>query len=85
MASVVSHEIRAMALFSELGRDAHVFDDDEVVRLLRAAVEREGSQRLFAKRYGLDRANLNAILNGKRRPIGPFAKILGFRRVYVAE
>jgi hypothetical protein len=28
---------------SDLGRDARIFEDSDVVRLLRAAVEREGS------------------------------------------
>jgi hypothetical protein len=32
-----------------------IFDNDEVIQLLRAAVEREGSQNAFAKRHGIDR------------------------------
>jgi hypothetical protein len=70
----------APALSSELGRTAVVFDDKDVVCLLKAAVERTGSQRLFAKRYGLDRANPNAVLNGKKRAIGSAAKVLGLRK-----
>jgi hypothetical protein len=85
MASSANSELHVIAFSSELGRDAHVFDDDDVVQLLRAAVEQVGSQRLFAKRYGLDRANVNAILHGKRRAIGPVAKALGLRKVYVAK
>jgi hypothetical protein len=84
MASAVNNELLALALSSELGRTAHVFDDEDVVCLLKAAVERTGSQRLFAKRYGLDRANLNAVLNGKKRAIGSAAKMLGLRKAYVA-
>ena len=34
--------------FAEIGRQAVIFDKDDVVRLLRAAVEREGSQTAFA-------------------------------------
>jgi hypothetical protein len=85
MASNAISELHALALSSELGRNAHVFEDDDVVHLMKNAVERTGSQRLFAKRYGLDRANLNAVLHGKRRAIGSAAKILGLRKVYVAE
>ena len=43
-----------------------VLNDDDVVHLLRVAVERQGSQTAFAKRYGVDRADLNSILNGRR-------------------
>jgi hypothetical protein len=50
----------------KLGSHALVFDQVEVVELLRAAVDREGSQSAFARRHGLDRVHLNMILNGKR-------------------
>jgi CHASE2 domain-containing sensor protein len=33
-----------VAFAGEIGRQAVIFDEDDVVRLLRAAVEREGSQ-----------------------------------------
>ena len=54
---------------SELGSQALIFNDDEVVELLRAAVEREGSQVAFAKRHGIDRVYLNMVLN-RKRPVG---------------
>ena len=53
---------------TDLGFHALVFDEDDVGRLLRAAVEREGGQGAFAKHHGVDRAYLNMILNG-RRPV----------------
>ena len=61
--------------------------DDDVVRLLRAAVEREGNQSAFAKRYGVQRTELNAILKGRKPVTAPFAKALGLRirKVYVAD
>jgi DNA-binding phage protein len=68
-----------------LGRHAIVFHDDEVVQLLRAAVEREGNQIAFARRHGLSRAHLNMILNGKRSVTEKVTKALGLRMVYVAE
>jgi DNA-binding transcriptional regulator YdaS (Cro superfamily) len=53
--------------------------------LLRAAIEREGSQIGFAKRYGVNRAYLNMVLSGKR-PVGSsVVKALGLRKVYVVE
>ena len=45
----------------------------------------EGSQTRFAKRYDIDRAYINMVLNGKRHVSGPLAKALGLRKVYVVE
>ena len=70
---------------SDLGRNAFVFDEDEVVHLLRTAVDREGSQIAFADHYGVDRANVSAVLNGRRRINGSLVKALGLRKVYVIE
>ena len=69
----------------KVGRPGFVFEDGDVVRLLKAAVEREGSQNGFAKRHGVERSFLNRILKGER-PVSPtIAKALGLRRVYSAE
>lgn len=76
---------RTIDLSNGLGRNALVFDEDDVVHLLRAAVEREGSQIAFADRYGVDRAYISTVLNGRRRVSGSLAKALGLRRVYVVE
>jgi hypothetical protein len=85
MASKANNEISVIALASGLGSTAPVFSDDEVLLLLRAAIEREGGQAAFAKRYGLDCAYLNMVLNGGR-PVGStVAKALGLRKAYVAE
>jgi DNA-binding phage protein len=72
-------------LASNLGGRALVFDQNDVIRLLQAAVEREGSQSAFAKRCGVERSRLNRTLSGKL-PVGDsVAKALGLRKVYVAE
>jgi DNA-binding phage protein len=70
---------------SSLGSRALIFDDDEVVQLLRAAVEREGSQVAFARRHGIDRTYLNQVLKGKRRATEAVVKALGLRKVYTAK
>jgi hypothetical protein len=75
----------AIALSSGLGRNALVLDEDDVVHLLRAAVEREGSQIAFADRYGVDRACISTVLNGRRRVSGSLVKALGLRKAYVVE
>jgi hypothetical protein len=68
---------------SKIGTYGLMFDHDEVVQLLRAAVEREGNQVAYAKRHGIDRAHLNQILNGKKHLVGPtFLNALGLRIVY---
>ena len=76
---------RAIDLSSGLGRNAHVLDEDDVVHLLRAAVEREGSQIAFADRYGVDRAYVSTVLNGRRRVSGSLVKALGLRKAYIVE
>src|SRR5215469_8164038 len=76
---------RAIAPSSDFCRDAFVFDEDEVVYLLRAAVDREGSQIAFADHYDVDRANVSAVLNGRRRINGSLVKALGLRKVYIVE
>ncbi len=62
-----------------------MLNDDEAFDLLKAAVEREGSQAAFAKRFDVNRSELSSILNGRRRISASLAKALGLRKVYVAE
>jgi DNA-binding phage protein len=68
-----------------LGSHLLVFNDDEVVHLLRAAVEREGNQGAFARHYGIERTGLNQILNGKRHVTSAVLKALGLRKVYASK
>ncbi len=70
---------------SNLGSHALIFDDGEVVQLLKAAVEREGSQVAYARRHGLERAQLNQILTGKRPVSASVVKALGLQKVYTAK
>jgi hypothetical protein len=85
MASKANNELSAIVLARGLGSTAPVFSDDEVLLLLGAAVEREGSRAAFAKRHGLDRAYLNIVLNGRRSVDGTIVKAIGLRKAYVAE
>ena|SRR5438105_4150597 len=43
----------------QLGSHSRIFNDEDVLLLLRAAVEREGNQGAFARRHGLERTYLN--------------------------
>ena len=73
------------AVSSNLGFDAHVFDKDDVIRLLAAAVQSEGSQTAFAKHHGINRAYLNMIFNRKRPVSDSIAGAVGLRKVYIAQ
>jgi predicted transcriptional regulator len=57
----------SLLIVSNLGRRALVLDEDDVIRMLRAAVEREGGQSAFARLHGVPHSNVNKILNGRAR------------------
>jgi hypothetical protein len=78
-------ERRAIALSSGLGKTALVFDDDDVVGLLRIAIEREGGQSAFARHHGINRSQLNTILTGRRRVGHAIAELVGLRKAYVVK
>jgi len=67
------------------GRLAEVFEEDDLVCLLRATVEREGGQSAFAKRYKVDRSRVNRILSRQLRASEAIATALGLRRAYIAD
>ena len=72
-------------LGNRMGRLAVVFDEDDLVRFLTAAVEREGGQTAFAKRHKVDRSRVNRILSRQLRASEAIAKALGLRRVYIRD
>ena len=67
------------------GRFAEIFEEDDLAGLLEAAVGREGGQAAFAKRYAVDRSRVNSILSRQLRASEAIAKVLGLRRVYIAD
>ena len=69
----------------QAGRLTVVFEEDDLVGLLRDAVEREGGQTAFAKRYTVDRSRVNGILSRQLRSSEAIAKALGLRRAYIAN
>jgi DNA-binding transcriptional regulator YdaS (Cro superfamily) len=68
-----------------LGTHSLIFDNDEVIRLLSAAVQREGSQDAFARRHGIDRSHLNQILSGKKSVNTAVMEALRLRKVYAPK
>jgi hypothetical protein len=85
MVSEIDDKVHAVALSNGLGSVEFVFDGDDVVQLLRTAVEREGTQIAFAKRHGINRTYLNMILSGRRHVGDAVAEAIGLRKVYVAK
>ena len=62
-----------------------MFGNEDVVGLLRDAVEREGGQSAFAKHHSVNRTYLNMVLNGKRPVSGLIAEAVGLHKVYIAQ
>ena len=77
-------KIATLLASGDVGNHERILDDQDVVLLLRVAIGLEGNQVTFAKRHGLERTHLNAILNGRRLPSGSsrIMNVLGLRRVY---
>jgi hypothetical protein len=73
---------RAARRRGNVGSHALILDDEDVVLLLKAAVEQEGTISAFARRHGLERSQLNSMLNGKRPVSSPLVNTLGLRKVY---
>jgi DNA-binding phage protein len=78
----LKREITALLASDNFGSRALILDDKDVLLLLRAAIEQEGSISAFAKRHGLERTYLTSALNGKRPVSVPLVKALGLRKVY---
>jgi DNA-binding transcriptional regulator YdaS (Cro superfamily) len=68
----------------KVGKQAHnVFDDNDALVLLKAAIERAGSQAAFADHHGIDRSYVSMILTGRSPIAQSIIKALGLRKVYV--
>ena len=69
----------------KFGRPGIIFDEENVVRLLRAEIEKDGSQAAWARRRRIERANVNAMLSGRIPISKTVADALGLRRTYTAK
>ena len=76
---------KGTASVADFGRPGIIFDEESVVHLLRAAIERDGSQAAWARRCRIERANVNAMLSGKIPISKTVANALGLRRTYTAK
>ena len=76
---------KCTATVAEFGRPGVIFDEKDVIRLLRVEVEKDGSQAAFARRRNVERMYINAILRGKRPVTKTVANAIGLRRTYTPK
>jgi hypothetical protein len=69
----------------KFGRPGIIFDEEDVIRLLRVEIEKDGSQAAWARRRRIERANVNAMLSGRIPISKTVADALGLRRVFTAK
>ena len=80
-----SMKSKGTASVANFGRPGIIFDEDDVIRLLRAAIERDGSQAAWARRRRIERPSVNAMLSGRIPVSRSVADALGLRRTYTAK
>ena len=83
IATIKKRKLARIRAVAERHRTAVVFDDNDVVDLLRIAIEREGGQSAFAGHHGINRSHLNTILTGRRVVGAAIAELVGLRKAYV--
>ena len=70
---------------TEFGRPGIIFDEEDVIRLLRVEIEKDGSQAAWTRRRRIERPSVNAVLSG-RIPVSKIvADALGLRRTYTTK
>jgi len=81
----LKREIATLIASGNLGSFGLILDAKDIILLLKAAIEQEGSISAFAKRHGLERSQLSNMLNGKRPMSGPLIEAMGLQKVYVPK
>ena len=76
---------KRMATVAEFGRPGVILDEEDVIRLLRVAIEKDGSQSAWARRCRIERPSVNAMLSGRIPVSKTVADALGLRRAYTAK
>ena len=73
------------ATVTEFGRPGVVLDEEDVIRLLRVEIEKDGSQAAWARRRRIERPSVNAMLSGRIPVSKTVANAIGLRRTYTAK
>jgi len=69
----------------EFGRPGIIFDEEDVIRLLRVEIEKDGSQAAWARRRRIERPSVNAMLSGRIPVSKTVANAIALRRTYTAK
>jgi hypothetical protein len=80
-----SMKSKGTASVVKFGRPGIIFDEEDVIRLLRLEIEKDGSQAAWARRCKIERPSVNAMLAGRIPVSRTVADALGLRRVYSAK
>jgi hypothetical protein len=80
-----SMKSKGTASVVKFGRPGIIFDEEDVIRLLRLEIEKDGSQAAWARRCRIERPSVNAMLAGRIPVSRTVADALGLRRVYTAK
>jgi hypothetical protein len=80
-----SMKSKGTASVVKFGRPGIIFDEEDVIRLLRLEIEKDGSQAAWARRCKIERPSVNAMLAGRIPVSRTVADALGLRRVYTAK
>jgi ribosomal protein L30/L7E len=66
-------------------RNKRLLRFEEVVRLLREEVAKGGGQAEWARKTGVNRANMNSTVTGKKPPTKDTLRVLGLQKVFAYE
>jgi hypothetical protein len=80
-----SMKSKGTASVVKFGRPGIIFDEEDVIRLLRLEIEKDGSQAAWARRCKIERPSVNAMLAGRIPVSRTVADALGLRRVYTEK
>ena len=80
-----SMKSKGTASVVKFGRPGTIFDEEDVIRLLRVDIEKDGSQAAWARRRRIERPSVNAMLSGRIPVSKTVADALGLRRTYTAK
>ncbi len=80
-----SMKSKGTASVVKFGRPGIIFDEEDVIRLLRVEIEKDGSQAAWARRRRIERPSVNAMLSGRIPVSRSVAEALGLRRTYTAK
>jgi DNA-binding phage protein len=63
-------------------RAKRLLDEKDVLQLLNEVIDRAGGQSAWARRTGVNRVNLNKVLNGKRPLTSTIIKALKLKKMF---